>query len=138
MILDFRGPGGAWARRSLIKNISGSVRLLDKKKFRKAGGTGRKQGITTGCTKLGCDAVLTGAVSRVGRRRYRAVVSVFDGGTGRLLGRHVARPGPKRLLKRLGARAGLKCRGWIAQGRRPEPERTVAWDNFKLDRLGKA
>jgi hypothetical protein len=118
VVLGFRGPRAGQARAAFIGAIRRRARVLSPGKFNRAGGSREPDGITAGCAKLRCDAVVTGAVGKRGRR-YTLTVSVFDGGTGDRIGRRAARVRGKRRLRKAGFAVGRKCSRLIAKGRRP-------------------
>jgi opacity protein-like surface antigen len=118
VVLGFSGPRAGQARAAFVGAIRRSARVLSAGKFSQAGGSGEPAGITAGCAKLRCDAVVSGAVAKRGRR-YTLTVSVFDGGTGDRIGRRAAGVRGKRRIRKAGFAVGRKCSRLIAKGRRP-------------------
>jgi len=118
VVLPFSGPLGAAARRGVIGGLKRKVTLVSPAKFQSAAGgveAEESEGMVTACSKAKCDAVVKGTVTRA-RRRYKVVVTVFNGGTGVAIGRRAATV-TKRRVARAGTAIGRGCLRLVAKGK---------------------
>jgi hypothetical protein len=111
VIFNFAGPGGAKARRGVIRAMAQQVTFERVDNFLAEGDMAgvnpvRGKGLVTTCTRTKVDAVIKGKVTRRKRGRYTVTVSVVNGGTGVRLGRRAATVKGTRRLIRAGAAIG--------------------------------
>ena len=106
VILPFSGPRAEKGRKALIKAISSQINLIPHTTYREvaasigvSGATSR--GVKAVCRRLACHAVISGKVTKVGRK-YQLKIVVKNGRNGRVIGTasHVVRG--RRLLHRAG------------------------------------
>lgn len=135
VVLPFSGRGGATARGGFVRGLKRRVRFVSYKRYRRTadrlGVNGRvAAGIVPLCSKLRCHAVVRGSVRRR-RRRYTVTATVYNGATGRAIGRRAATVRGRRRLRRAGAAIARACRRLISKGsykrkvRKPIPVRKV-------------
>ena len=106
VILPFSGPRAETARKALIKSIASQINLIPYTTYREVAASIGVNGKTTRgtravCARLSCHAVLSGDVSKIGRK-YQLKVVVRNGSNGRVLGTvsHAVRG--RRLMRRAG------------------------------------
>lgn len=121
VVLPFSGPAGAAARRGVLMGLKRKTIGVSAKKFQSAADTlgvdeTSAEGIAAACSKIRCDAVIKGKVSKR-RRRFNVVVTVYDGGTGQALGRRAAGVRGTRKVARAGAAIGKRCLKLVAKGK---------------------
>ncbi len=110
VIFNFGGPGGARARRGVIRAMAQQVTFVRVDDFLAEGDMAgvnpiRGKGLVTTCTRMKVDAVIKGKVRRRGKR-YKVTVSVVNGGTGERLGRRAATVRGSRKVIRAGRAIG--------------------------------
>ena len=104
VVFNFGGPGGAKARRGVIRAMAQQVTFARVDNYLAEGEMAgvsplRGKGLVTTCTRTRVDAVVKGKVIRRGRGRFTVTVSVVNGGTGERLGRRAATvKGARRLM----------------------------------------
>ena len=111
VVFNFGGPGGAKARRGVIRAMAQQVTFARVDNFLAEGDMAgvnpvRGKGLVTTCTRTKVDAVIKGKVTRRRGRRYIVTVSVVNGGTGERLGRRAATVRGARKLLRAGVAIG--------------------------------
>ena len=111
VVFNFAGPGGAKARRGVIRALAQQVTFARVDNFLAEGDMAgvnpvRGKGLVTTCTRAKVDAVIKGKVTRRRRGRFTVTVSVVNGGTGERLGRRAATVRGARRLMRAGAAIG--------------------------------
>lgn len=120
VVLPFSGPGGTRARSGVIKGLKKKAIILPLKKYTRTAkrlgvSAGSSSGMVATCSKVKCDAVIKGKVKRK-RRRYSVTVSVFSGGTGKLIGRRAGRARGARRTARVGVSLGRKSLALVRKG----------------------
>jgi hypothetical protein len=121
VVLPFSGPRGRTAWKGVMQGMRRRVVAIPARKYSAAanrlGVNGRSpEGMVATCSKVKCDAVVTGKVSKR-RRRFNVVVTVYNGGTGAALGRRAAGVRGARKVGRAGAAIGRRCLRLVAKGR---------------------
>lgn len=122
VVLPFSGPLGSAARRGVLAGLKRKVIVISPKKFSNTAddlGADEEtpEGLVGTCSKIRCDAVIKGSVRAAKRRRYKVVVTVYNGGTGTAIGRRAATVRGKGKVARAGTAIGRGCLRLVAKGR---------------------
>jgi len=130
-VLGFSGPRASRVRQSYIQGLRTRAKVISARAFadtaQSLGVDGNSAaGRAAICAELRCHAVVTGRIARRGRR-FTVTVSVYGGGTGRLIGRRSTRARGARRLARSGAALSrsswaLIRRGRLGSARAPTPQ----------------
>lgn len=120
VVMPFTGPMAKKARAGFVNGLKRRVKILSAAKYsRKASKlrvNGRSAaGINAVCAALKCSALIRGRVIKK-RRRYQVMISVYDGGTGKLIGRRAAKV-RKKAVKQAGKAIAKNSMRLIAKGK---------------------
>ncbi|MCK5796742.1 MAG: hypothetical protein KAI47_06155, partial [Deltaproteobacteria bacterium] len=132
VVLPFSGSGAASARGGVVSALRRRVRLINSKTYSRTASRLRVSrsgaGMVSICSKLKCSAIVRGKVQRR-RRRYTVTVTVYNGATGRPIGRRASSVRGRRRLRRAGAAIARRVLRLIRKGRykrgrhaRPQPQ----------------
>ncbi len=121
VVLPFSGPSAATARGGLVKALQRKANPISPVTYTN---TGNQLGVDPSaassmvaiCSKLKCDAVIQGAVSRKGRR-FTITVTVYDGGTGEVIGVKATTARGARRVVRSGKALGTECTALVQKGK---------------------
>jgi len=112
-VLPFSGPAGATARAGLLAGMGRSVTAIPADEVLEAAAdlgvaSGSDRWLVALCARLGCQAVIAGAVER-SRGQHEVVVTLYSGRTAKELGQHAIRVRSARLLGVVGKALGRQC-----------------------------
>lgn len=92
VILPFVGPHATQAKAGIVRAMRRRVELIPWSRYRRMGRRLRLNPRATAsipriCARIRCHAVVTGRVQRPSRRRLQLIITVHDGGSGKVLAR---------------------------------------------------
>ena len=124
VVLPFSGPKGAKARAGVIRGLKRKVTFIGLNKYNAAAeelgaATDDPDGVIDICSKLKCDALISGTV-RKKRRKFTVAVKIINGGTGETIGRRAATARGTRRLSRIAAQVGKRSLKLIRRGTFPK------------------
>lgn len=124
-VLPFSGPSAAAARAGLLAGLGRSVTAIPADEVLEAAAdlgvaSGSDRWLAALCAKLGCQAVITGAVER-SRGQHEVVVTLYSGRTAKELGQHAIRVRSARLLGVVGKALGRQCLTTMSGSGEPPP-----------------
>ncbi|MCC6751568.1 MAG: hypothetical protein IT371_28205 [Deltaproteobacteria bacterium] len=119
-VLPFGGPGAAGARAGVVAALRAKFDIVGQEAYDTAAGDlgvdGRTAaGMAAVCGKLKCHAVIKGSVGKR-RRKFTVVVTVYDGSSGKALGRRAATVRGVSAVARAGSALGKNCAPLVARG----------------------
>jgi hypothetical protein len=121
VVLPFAGPSAGTARQGVAAALGRKATQIPPATFTSAAqklgaDVAAAEGIVTTCSKVRCDAVVKGTVKK-NKRRYTVTVTVYNGGTGEVIGSRSATVRGPRKVGAAGSAIGAKCVAFVAQGK---------------------
>lgn len=127
VVFPFDGVQGADARAGVLSGLGQDVQVLPADEFIAAASEAGSDlndpsALATVCSQMAADAVIRGAVLSQKGGRFRIMVTVIDGGTGKPVGRRAATVKGPRRVKAAGRAIGAQLLPLIARCEHLEPK----------------